>query len=137
MQDVPYKATDEFEVKLKFEFRTKTTESNRVNLDPSLNKTSGPLPYLKATIVILKLTSGEYKARVEDVHGKLIASKKVEVNTELKFDLGFIDDLKDKTSSHEFIVNLIDVDKKSISRIVISFDEEGTYYVNGEKRGKV
>lgn len=137
VQDLPYKAKDEFEVRLKFEFRTKTTSSTTVQMDGSQAKTSGPLPYLKATVVVVKIAEGEARARVEDVTGKLILSKKIEEKTELNFDLGYTDDLKGRTSSHEFTVKLLDANKQSISRIVISFDEDGTYYINGEKRGKV
>lgn len=137
VQDLPYKAKDEFEVKLKFEFRTKTTSSTTVQMDGSQPKTTGPLPYLKATVVILKIAEGEARVRVEDVAGKLVLSKKIEEKTELNFDLGYTDDLKGRTSSHEFIVRLLDDDKQPLSRIVITFDEDGTYFINGEKRGKV
>lgn len=136
-QDLPYKAKDEFEVKLKFEFRTKTTSSTKVQMDGSQPKTTGPLPYLKATVVIKKIAEGEARARVEDVTGKLVVSKKIEEKTELNFDLGYTDDLKGRTSSHEFTVKLQDANKQALSRIVITFDEDGSYYINGEKRGKV
>jgi len=137
VQDVPYKAKDEFEVKLKFEFRTKTISSTTVQTDGSQPKTSGPLPYLKATVVVVKIAEGEARARVEDGTGKLVVSKKIEEKTELNFDLGYTDDLKGRTSSHEFVVNFLDANKKPLSRIVITFDEDGYYYINGEKRGKV
>lgn len=136
VQEIPYKAKDEFEVNLKFEFKTRTTESNAVRFDEKY-KTSGPLPYLKVSVKLLELSDQELRARVVNVSKENILSKKIETGAVLNFDLGFTDDLKGRTASHEYVVNLLNADKTVVTRIVIFFDEDGTYYINGEKRGKV
>jgi hypothetical protein len=65
------------------------------------------------------------------------------VNKKLKHPLttfplviGYTDDVKDRVTPHEYILTFLSEDKTPLSRIVIFIDEDGTFAVNGEKRGR-
>jgi len=51
--------------------------------------------------------------------------------------MGYTDDIKGRVTEHEYTVYFLSKDKKPVSRIVIYFQEDGTFLVNGEKRGRV
>ncbi len=55
----------------------------------------------------------------------------------VKLDLGYTDDIKDRVSAYEYVAYFLSDDKKPLSRVVLFFDKDGTYYVNGEKRGRL
>lgn len=134
-QDVPYKSSNEFDVTFNFGFRSRIIKQGAS--ESSNVKTSGPLPYVEATVLIRTVVNGEVRARVENPGGQLITSQKLGKNKNIHFDLGFADDLKDRTANHEFVIYLLSSEKMPVSRIVIHFDEDGSYYVNGARRGKV
>ena len=58
-------------------------------------------------------------------------------STVLKLDLGFTDDIKDRVGAYEYTVFFLNEDKDQVSKIVIYFEKDGTYLVNGETRGKI
>jgi hypothetical protein len=62
--------------------------------------------------------------------------RKVENNTIIQLDLGFTDDMKDRVTAYEYTVAFISQDKVPINKILIKVDEDGSFYVNDEKRGK-
>ena len=65
-QDAPYKAKEEFEVKLNFEFRQRPHNPNAYKFEgnASAPEPTGPLPYLKLNLKILKLSPEEIKIKV-------------------------------------------------------------------------
>jgi hypothetical protein len=141
---VPFKPKDQFEIKLDFKFKQRPQNpisSTLVDMDGDARKHPSTsdllLPYLYLNVVVLKLDDLEQKVRVADNKGITMLNKKAESGMIAKLDLGFTDDIKDRVSSHEFVVSFLTKDKKHLSRIVIFFDEDGTYIVNGEKRGKL
>jgi hypothetical protein len=69
--------------------------------------------------------------------GKAYINRKAELNKEIKLDIGFTDDIKDRTIDPEYVITLLSADKKPVSRIVIYFSESGDYIVNGTKRGRI
>jgi hypothetical protein len=140
---VPYKAMDEFELKLDFVFKDRQrADPNRVDLDQSRKEYershgSGPLPYLFLDFRVLKQQPTELRVRVIENNDKLVHNKKVDIKTVLKLELGFTDDIKDRVGAYEYTIMLLNDDKKPVSRIVVYFEKDGTYLVNGQVRGKI
>jgi len=140
---VPYKANEDFEIKLNFEFKERVrTEANRVDLNQSAreyerSRGSGPLPYLYLNVRILKLYPEELKMRVVKNGDKVVYNKKFDLSTLVKLDLGFTDDIKDRVSAYEYTILFVNEKKEPTSKIVIYFHEDGTYLVNGQVRGKL
>ena len=50
--------------------------------------------------------------------------------------MGFTDDVKAHVSPYEISIIFASKEKKEISRIHLLIQEDGTFLVNGEKRGK-
>jgi hypothetical protein len=142
---VEYKPKDEFEVKLNYEFkqrqntvdRTKVVDYTETRADrEKANGSGGPLPYLTLNIRLIKLPNGEMKIKGLNHMGKNVLNKKVVEGTIVQLVLGFTDDLKDRINSHEYNLYLIDGNKKEVNRIHLLIGEDGTFSINGEKRGK-
>ncbi|MBP9924583.1 MAG: hypothetical protein KBF45_01235 [Cyclobacteriaceae bacterium] len=138
----PFKPADEFELKINFTIEDRPIDEpykkgNVVLLEDRLRKDKGgPLPYLKVKLTILKVADQEFRIRVLDHQGQLVSSKKVGPNVEIKIDWGFSDDIKDGIVTPEYTVLFISKDKKNVSRIYMLVQEDGTFLVNDEKRGK-
>ena len=135
-EDVPFKSNDEFEVNLDFKFRTRVKETSEVYTSTASN-TSGPLPYLNISMKVLKLAPDEVKIRIINSKGQVLYTRKAAEGTIVNLDMGYTDDIKGRVSEHEYTLVFISQDKKPLSRIVIHFQEDGSYLINNEKRGKV
>lgn len=135
-EDIPFKSKDEFEVNLDFKFRTRVKETSEVYTSTASN-TSGPLPYLTISMKVLKLAPGEAKIRIINSKGQLLYTRKAAEGTVVNLDMGYTDDIKGRVTEHEYTLVFISQDKKPVSRIVIHFQEDGSYFINDEKRGKV
>jgi hypothetical protein len=143
-EEVPFKAKEDFEIKfdLAFKQRSHTTDNKTIHLNEThaeqeKRTSSTPLPYLKLMVKIISVPSEEVKLKVIKDNKNSILSKKTEAGMEFKIELGFTDDIKDKISGYKHEIQFLSSDKKVLSRILIEFDAEGNYFVNGEKRGKV
>lgn len=144
LQDqTPFKPKDEFEIKLDFEFRDRPTmdankiEYNQTQREYERSRAAGPLPYLYLNLRVLKPVAEEVRIKVVENGVKTVFNKKFDMSTVLKLDMGYTDDIKDRVSAHEFTVYYLTADKEPLSKVVISFEENGTYFVNGEVRGKL
>lgn len=135
-EDVPFKSNEEFDLKLNFEFKTRLPD-NSVAFDGSMKKQSGPLPYLNINLKVLRLGTDEVRVRVTRNRGENVMSKKAETDMQIKLDMGFTDDIKDQVTANEYTILFLSKEKLPLSRIEILFQKDGTYLVNGEKRGKV
>ena len=139
----PFKSKEEFEVKLAFEFRDRPTndpnklEYNQSQREYARSKAIGPLPYLYLNVRVLKPVSDEVRIRVVENDVKVVLNKKFDMSTVLNLDMGYTDDIKDRVSAHQYTVYYLTADKKALSKVVINFEENGTYSVNGEVRGKI
>jgi len=138
---VPFKPANEYEVIIDYKFQDRPViDQTKVVYDVSDDKnrktSSGPLPYLKLQLKLLKLSSEEVKVRVVNSSGNLMFNKKVTEGTIIKLDIGFIDDVKDRVTPYEFTVLLYSDSKNAISRIHLVIMEDGTFMVNDEKKGK-
>lgn len=132
--EIPYKAKDEFELKLDFQFKTRSPSQPTYS---TKKVPTGPLPYLVVHLNVLKVLPDELRIRVVDMGNTTLAAKNLSKSTTMKFDLGYTDDLKDQVSSHQYFVNFYDGNKNIKRNIVILFEKDGTFFVNGEKRGKI
>lgn len=134
---------EEFEIKLNFEFKDRPQrDPNKIELDQTRKeyertRPSGPLPYLYLNLKVLKQSPEEVRIRIIENGNKTVLNKKFDMNTVLKLDMGFTDDIKDRVSAYEYTVYYLTQDKNPVSKVVIYFEEDGTYLVNGQKRGKL
>jgi hypothetical protein len=137
--NAPFKANDEFELKIDLQFRQRPkTDQNTVELDRRSLPTSGmKAPYLFINLKVLKPVAEETRVKVVNNRGRTLLSRKFDPSVVIKLDLGFTDDLKDRVSAHQYIITFMTKEKVETSKVEIFFEEDGTYLVNGEKRGKV
>ena len=141
LQDqVPYKPSDEFKVNIDLSFRVKgssylspTYSSNGERLD----KANGTLlPFLTVTVTEFKIQPDEIKIIAENSLGKTLTRKTISPNLQLHFEMGFVDDLRTKTSANEITINFLSRDKKELRKIVFNVSDTGVFTVNGEWRGQ-
>jgi hypothetical protein len=66
----------------------------------------------------------------------MLVNRKAMAGMVIKLDIGFIDDVKDRVSPHEFTAFLYSDSKKVTNRIHLVIMEDGTFMVNDEKKGK-
>jgi hypothetical protein len=140
--EVPFKPKEDFEVKFDLTFKQRDHSEKAVYVDETRaekdRRTSvAPLPYLKLFVKIKRVEPGEIKLKVVRDDKFVILSKKAGQDMEFKLELGFTDDIKDRISGYKHVIQFLSAKKDVVSRIVIEFDKNGNYFVNGEKRGKV
>ena len=142
VQDVPLKPSEEFDIKLDYNFRSRpAADYNTVVLGETprgyKQRTSeGVLPYLILHVRPLKLPLEKMRVRVSNNRDDKALQRKVAVNTDIELDLGFTDDMKDRVTPHEYVLTFLDEEKAPVDKIVINIAEDGSFFVNGERRGK-
>ena len=136
---IPYKANDEFELKLDLQFKKRPPpDLNKVDLEKRTLPASGMnAPYLYIDLRVIKPVAEEYRVKVIKNERDLLLSKKFDPSTVIKLDMGFTDDIKDHISPHHYMITFFSKEKNPLSRIEIFFEKDGTYIVNGAKRGKI
>lgn len=135
-QSVPFKPAEEYSFRLDYQFRNKAgIDRFEVDWSNTQKYSEGTLPYLTVHIKPLKLSDDEDRVRIVNNRNERIYSRKASLDEEIQIEMGFTDDLKDRTAPFEF--NVFFTSKKvDISRINLFVDEDGFFYINGEKRGK-
>lgn len=142
LQEVPFKPNEEFEVKLDYEFRQRPApDPNTVNLADSPKSFSSRsnttvLPYLTLQVKVMALKEEKMKMHITTNKSSRPITRKVSVNAEVELDLGYTDDMVDRVTAHEYTLTFITSNKQSIDRILITVAEDGSFLVNGQKRGK-
>jgi len=137
--ETPYKSNDEFELKLDLQFKQRPKDDyNKIEMDRRTLPTSGMnAPYLYLNLKVLKAVPEEVRVKVVKNSSEPLLSRKFDPNVVLKLDLGFTDDIKDRVEAHQYVVTFLSKNKDELSRIEIFFEKDGTFLVNGEKRGKI
>lgn len=138
--DVPFKQNSDFEIKLDYQFKPRPqtgTDGYYSASGTKVTTNTGVLPYLILNLKILKLDTLETKIKVNSNLALNIISKKVNKGDIFPLDMGFMEDVKDKVTAHLYTVSFLTAKKESLSRIVIVIDEEGNFFVNNERRGKL
>ena len=94
-------------------------------------------PYLYLHLKVLKLIPEEVRIKVVKNNSQVLLARKFDPNVVLKLDLGFTDDIKDRVTAYQYLITFLTKEKSELSKIEIFFEKDGTYLVNGEKRGKL
>ena len=141
-QDITFKPKEEFDIQLDYKFKQRPSAdlSSSVNLNETKaeyeRRTSTDLlPFLTLHVKMIKL-SNEVKLKVTNNMNSRIFNRKVAEGTVVPIELGFTADVKDRVSPHEYVLTFMSPEKSEVSRILIIVEEDGTFLVNGEKRGK-
>ena len=139
--ELPYKPNEEYRLEVDFKFKTQpVNEHLAVDFSETRaehdKRTGGPLPYLILHITPFAFSEGEERVKVFDKNKKVLHAMKVKLNIPFDLDLGFTDDMKDAVTPSEFNIVFISRDKKEVNRIHMIVQEDGTFMVNGEMRGK-
>lgn len=141
LQEVPYKPKEEFEIKLDYTFKQRPpADRTTVNLYETKGEyekrtSNALLPYLVLNINLLKLNN-ETRLRVVNNFDQRIFNKKIDQGDIIPLDLGFTDDIKDGVTANKFVMAFLSPEKRESSKIVILIENDGSFFVNGEKRGK-
>jgi len=144
--EVPFKLNDEFEIQIDYQFKQRSNTSTNSNYTIDFVETvkeqekkrynTGIRPYLLLNVKINKLSDQEFKMKASNNVGRTLYNKKVEAGDVLKIDMGFTDDVKDRVGPYEVTIVFSSKEKKEISRIHMFVQEDGTFLVNGQVRGK-
>lgn len=138
--DIPFRAKEDFQVELKYDLRQRpAVDPNTVTLDATVAErkgTHGPLPYLIVKLKILNPKASEIRFKCEDSNGKALFNKKAEKSLNYEIDMGYIDDLKDRIAPHAYTLYAQSGNRELLNKIELLVMEDGTFLVNGEKRGK-
>lgn len=136
---IPYKPSDEFEVRLNYQFKQRPAAStNEFKFDDSSDnkRSSSPLPYLTIDLEILKTSAEEERIRGLRGDTQIFNKRGVKSGMQVEIEMGYTDDMKDRVTPHEYTFIISRKDKVEIYRIVIFIGEDGAFLVNGEKRGQ-
>lgn len=139
-QDLPYKPSEEFDIQLDYKFKLRpATAATIVNLGETQadyeRKSTSLLPYLVLNVKLLKLNN-EVRVRITNNQSSRALTRKISQGDDFPIDMGFTADVKDRVTAHEYVMTFLTSDKKESSRIVIHIEQDGTFLVNGEKRGR-
>lgn len=140
-EQVPFKAADEFQVNIDLKFIDKPSGYNTNTFSGSgdrldTKKAGMQFPFLKVNISQLKIREDEEKIIAIDSKGKQLLKKKTSPIPELRFDMGFIDDLKNNDAANEINVFFLSKDKKELRKIVFQVLPSGVFTVNGQWHGQ-
>jgi hypothetical protein len=139
LQDVPYMPKEEFEVKLDYQFKQRPPadpNTIRMNGKASIPEVNSPLlPYLVLNIAMLN-TAGASRLHIGSNLSRTISNKKVKEGSVIPVNFGFTNDVKDRVTAHEYTLTLVSEKREEMSKIVLFIDKDGTFLVNGEKRGR-
>jgi hypothetical protein len=138
--EVPFKPSDEFQVNVDLKFKIKNstypTSTFSGNGDPLDKSSATTLPFLSVTISKIKIQSDEFKIFAVEANGKSLYKKKASPTLLLRFEMGFVDDLKSKVSNNEITIYFLSRDKKELRKIVIAISDKGVFEVNGKWHGQ-
>ena len=141
-QEVPFKAKEEFELKLDYDFKQRPMDDRTVvRMDETAaqhvrrTSASGMLPYLVVRVNVLQ-DAGAARVKITNNLNVNLGSKKVKEGLIVPVVFGFTDDVKDRVTPYEYTLSFISAERKELSRIVLFIEKDGTFIVNGEVRGR-
>lgn len=137
LQDVPFKSADEFSVVLDYEFRERPSAPKAIHSSTRSPSGSSVLPFVTLKISFHKLNGEKMRMRITANHPQWrIRSRRVTPDETYSLVLGYIADMVDRVAPYEYTITLIDNDNRPAERIVFRVDDDGSFYVNDEKRGR-
>ena len=141
--DIPFRAKQDYLIEVKPDLRLRpNTDKTTINWEAHNPQgrddraKTGLLPYLVVHIKILNPKAEELRFRCEDNRGTLVFNKKTAKTLSYDVDMGFVDDIKDHITANAYTVYAIDDKRAHLNRIELLIADDGTFTVNGEKRGK-
>jgi|GEM_PF-2068367 hypothetical protein len=138
--EVPFKPSDEYDVSVDLKYKIKASTYPTSTFSGSgepLDKSSATtLPFLSVSISKIKIQNDEERVFAVEANGKSLYKKKASPNLLLRFEMGFVDDLKSKVSNNEITVYFLAKDKKKLRKILISISDKGVFEVNGKWHGQ-
>lgn len=136
--NIPFKPSDEFELRMNYDLRTRPIpEGHKIDFEND-KKGIGPLPFLGLTLKVIKIQPGEDRVRIISNYRDIVLNRKVKADQELSFELGFTADMKDRVKAHEYTIYFQSQQgKDNLSRILIQVEQDGTFLVNNEVRGRL
>ncbi|HZY83056.1 MAG TPA: hypothetical protein VFE50_26235 [Cyclobacteriaceae bacterium] len=139
--EVPFRAREDYQVELKYSLKQRPAKDhNSVTFEQKniedRKPGSGPLPYLVVNVKVLNHKQEEIRFRCENNFGRAIFNRKAEKSLDYEIDMGYIDDLKDRVTPYAYTLYAVADNKESLNKIELMVMEDGTFMVNGEKRGK-
>lgn len=126
--NVPFKAKDEFEIKLAYQFKEREQHSST---------TSAVLPYVVLKLNLVKLNNEEKLNVDTNLQPNFLIRRHLETGKEYTIELGYASDVRDHIAASEYIFTFVSPAKKPISKIIIRVESDGTFNINGERRGKL
>lgn len=143
LQETPFKAKEEFEIKLDYKFKQRSADASaksvymdETNAERDRRTSTALLPFLVLNVKMLKLPLAESRVKIGTNLNARVVTRKVSEGTTIPIEVGFTDDAKDRVSAHHYTLTFLSADKTEINKITIFIEEDGTFLVNGEKRGK-
>lgn len=140
-QEVPVKPSAEYTLKFDLSFKSEPSNPTKFETVPETGGLRNArqytnLPYLELKLKALVLTNEETRIRVTRGE-EVFINRKIKAGDEVGIQVGFIADIKDEMVPGNFTVHFLSNDRQAISQIQILFDADGSFYVNGEKRGQI
>lgn len=142
--EVPYKTETEFSVKFSLTFKKRAEAPRKewvasdaaapTNDSPDSNS---PLPFMLVSLEVLTKLPDEVKLKIVKGDSKQVLKKKVEQGMKQTVFSEFVDDITAQASHYNHTIYFLNKEGDPINKIVIEFDEEGFYLVNGKKKGKL
>ena len=134
--EIPFRAKDDFQVELKYDLKQRPArEGQHISFEANKDK-AGTLPYLVVHVKILNHKTDEIRFKCENNLGQSLFNRKADKSLAYQIDMGYIDDLKDHVSPYSYTVYAVSDKKDMLNKIELLVMEDGTFLVNGEKRGK-
>lgn len=140
-EPVVYKPDTEFVMTLDYNVRERNAQSVSVS-KPTFDAShqtetrSGPLPYLILNFKITKLSEDEVRFKVVTNTSKTVMNKKIQAGLTIKLDLGYTDDIKDRVTPNAYDIIFQNDKRETVKIIRVEIIEDGTFFLNGEVRGK-
>ena len=140
-QEIPYKPKEEFEIKIDLQFQQRPHEDRTlVQLDVpddeyKRRNSTAILPFLGINVKVLQ--AGEAtRLKITNNKGQNALSRKLKPGAIIPVPFGFTDDVKDNVTPNEYTLTFLSNERSELSRIVLFIDQDGNFFVNGEKHGR-
>jgi hypothetical protein len=92
--------------------------------------------FLVVTVSQLRIREDEVKIRAVDSQGKSLLKKKASSTPEMRFTMGFVEDLKSGAIPNQITVYFMSAEKKDLRKIVFAVLSDGVFQVNGLWHGQ-
>lgn len=141
-QTIPTKPGEEFDLRIQYELRQRPIPSaNEVQRGETVAEhdkrfNTSPLPFLILNLNLITLNPQEVRIKAVRGNRESFLNKKVKEGDQIRIEIGFVDDLKDRTIDFEYEILFLNEKKDPQSRIHLFVEEDGTFKINGEVRGK-